>query len=372
MANIPLSIKYRPKKLSEVIGQEVVVRTLTNAFKAKNLHHAYIFAGAFGCGKTTTGRILAAMENCLTNKNGDPCGECSNCKAIFLGKSQDIIETNAASERGIDDVRAIQDLTKYAPINCRVRYVILDESHSLSSAAAEAALKMIEEPPPNVRFILATTEAHALKPTIQSRCEFLKFCKVGWFDLYNHIISVAKQEKVQIDEAAAKLAARASKGSVRNSLQNLQTIIDYAGENTVITADIAAKALGLVDDNAYFLMSEAIVKKDAFSAVKSINQLLSEGKQADQIVNGLSGHLRLLLLAKTCPKVLPSMDVTSDEIKRIEHQVSSIQLGVILEMVSGLTNIYRGFNVNLDPQLLLETFVIDSIIAVTKIEKASK
>jgi len=369
MSNIPLSVKYRPHRLSEVIGQRVVVQTLTNAFKSKNLHHAYIFGGQFGSGKTSVFRILAAMENCLKNKEGEPCGECDNCKTIFSGKSQDIIETNAAKERGIDEMRSLHERIKFAPLKCRVRYVCFDEAHSLTTAAAESALKMIEEPPPNVRFVLCTTDAHKLKPTIHSRCEFLKFGKVGWLDINNHLLQVSKSEDVSLDEAASKLAARYARGSVRNALQNLQAITDYAGSGKQITKDIAVEALGLIDQNVYFVIVDSILKKRPSDAILAVNRLLSEGKQADQVVEGLASHLRYLMLSKACGDSLPELDLTGEEIKKYELQTNQTPLSLLMEMISYLTNIHRGLIVNMDQQLLLERFIMDSLIFVVKLSK---
>ena len=247
MSSIPFSLKYRPKKLDDIIGQEVVVQTLKNSFTSKNLHHAYILEGNTGSGKTTIARIMAAMENCEKGLTLEPCGICQNCREIFDGSSIDVKEIDAASNRGIDDIRALQKEIHFSPINCRVKYIILDEAHSLTGVAAESALKMIEEPPSNVRFILCTTEPEALKPTIHGRCINFNFSKISWMELYNHLVNICKLESIQYDDDAIKMMAKASKGSARNSLQNLQTVAEFAGSNKII-ADSVSKSLGVIDE----------------------------------------------------------------------------------------------------------------------------
>lgn len=357
----PLSIKYRPKKLSEVIGQPVVVKAFTNAFKYGTLHHAYILAGKFGCGKTTVARIVAAMENCVKGSKQDPCGECKNCKEIFAGKSFDIIEMDAASNRGVDDIRQLKKEIYQSPLECRTKYIIIDEAHSLTREGAEAALKMIEEPPDKVRFILATTDPHKLKETIQSRCITWKFNKVGWAELYAHIKNIATKEGLQFEDSALKICAKSSKGSVRNSLQNLQTVVNYVGGGE-ITVEAAKEALGAIDDKLYFDLFDAIANLDAAKALYYVNYLLIDGKEVGLIINGINSHISHLLKARVLKKDLSQFAFTEEEAKRYGEQSDSMFSGhALLMMMKHLREISFGINYNLDPQAELEEFVVSAI-----------
>ena len=322
----PLALKYRPKKLSEVIGQPVVVKAFGNAFKYKTLHHAYILAGKFGTGKTTVARILAAMENCEHGNNNEPCGVCKNCVEIFNGNSFDIREMDAASNRGIDDIRQLKKEIYQSPLECRTKYIIIDEAHSLTKEGAESALKMIEEPPAKVRFILATTDPHKLKDTIQSRCITWKFNKVGWTELYNHIKSIATKEGIKVDDAALKICAKSSQGSVRNSLQNLQTMINYVGCGN-ITVEDAKESLGAVDEKLYFDLMDSIASADASKALYYVNYILMDGKDIGTIINGINTHISHLLKARILQKDLSQFSFSEDESKKYCEQSDAMGSG---------------------------------------------
>lgn len=368
MSDQPLSVKYRPRKLADVMGQDVAVQTLTNAFKSKTLHHAYIFAGKFGSGKTSCARILAAMENCSEGPTLEPCGSCDNCKAIFEGKSLDVKELDAASNRSINDIRALKNESRYNPVNCRVKYFIIDESHSLTPDAVEAMLKMIEEPPPHVRFVLCTTDPHLLKDTIHSRCIVIKFNRIGWTVLHEQVRKVAAAEGLTIDDEALKIAARASSGSARNALQNLQTLVNYAGDRP-ITLEDARKVLNGGDSSLYFHLIDAVTTVKTPKAMQVVNHLLRDGRQANEVVDGLFEHLRNLMVTQTCGDDLASFGFSEDEAKRLRYQSEQAKLGLILAMMKLVGDVSRGLSLNLDPQILLEKFVIESIIEKKKAER---
>ena len=360
-SNEPLSLKYRPKKLSEVIGQPVVVRAFQNAFKYKTLHHAYILAGKFGCGKTTVARIVAAMENCEKGPTQEPCGVCKNCIEIFAGSSFDVREMDAASNRGVDDIRQLKREIYQSPLECRTKYILIDEAHSLTREGAEAALKMIEEPPDKVRFILATTDPHKLKETIHSRCIMWKFNQVGWSELYAHIKGIAIKENLQFDEPALKICAKSSKGSVRNVLQNLQTMMNYVGGGK-ITVEVAKESLGAIDDNLYFDLMDSISKLDASKALYCINYLLMDGKEVGLIINGINTHVSHLLKARILKKDLSQFSFTDEESKRYAEQSDAMGSGIaLLSMMKKLREISFGINYNLDPQAELEEFAMSAI-----------
>lgn len=368
MTDTTLTLKYRPKKLEEVIGQKITVQAIKNAFISKTMHHAYIFGGAYGTGKTSVARILAAMENCEKGPTLEPCGICDNCSAIFTGKSLDVKEIDAASNRSIDDIRDLAKEIRFSPMSGHMRTIVLDEAHSLTGFAAESALKMIEEPPNHVRFILATTDPYLLKDTIHSRCILLRFTKVSLIEIYNHLKYVAENEKLNIEDEALQICARTANGSVRDSLQYLQTLINYIGTDNQITGQSAKEVLGLIDSVLYFHLVDSIVNINAPKGMQVISAIFKDGKDAKHVIDGLYGHLRILMRCITCKGDLVSLGITEDSGKKYDHQAKSINLRLILDMMTFLNDVCRGMLFNLDPQLLMEKYLIDSIIAKKKNE----
>jgi DNA polymerase-3 subunit gamma/tau len=359
---LPLALKYRPKKLSQVIGQPVVVKAFTNAFKMENLHHAYILAGYTGCGKTTVARIVAATENCTANGK-DPCGKCNNCKEIFTGKSYEVIEQDAGSKGNVDDIRALHQSLYTCPVECKTKYVIIDEAHSLSGKAAEAALKMIEEPPPMVRFILCTTEPQAFKETIHGRCIMWGFNKVSRSVIFDHLKNISKKEGLTCDDETLQIMARYSKGSVRNSLQHLQKVMNYVGSDP-ITYESAIEALGVIDSSLYFNLFDGIITKDAVQCFTTINEMFKDGKEAKIVLDGVYEHLNNLLVTRTCRKDLGNFDFTQEESKRYLHQNSTISKNGgddILRMMNLLSTVSFGVSYSLNPAQLLNKFSVESI-----------
>lgn len=364
----PLANKYRPKSLDDLIGQEVVVKTLKNSFN--DWHHAYILEGKFGSGKTTVGRIMAAMDNCLEDDKPTltPCGECDNCKAIFAGKSQDVKELDAASNRGIDDIREIRRESHFAPINSRMKYFLIDESHCLSGQAASAALKFIEEPPTNVRIVLATTDPQLLKDTIHSRCISLNFKSISNIELSNYIEKIAHLENIKISKEAANHISQNSNGSVRNALQNLQKVYNFTGCDEIILED-THKALGTIDENLFFKLLDCINEIDVPSSMIILGQLITEGRNIDSIIRGLGSHLRKLSLARTCGKKVTELGFTEDEAKKYHHQSQKISPFLIDQMQDWMIDTQKAILVNLDPQQYLEKLIMKSIIHVVRSQK---
>jgi len=359
---VPLALKYRPKKLSQVIGQPVVVKAFTNAFKTNTLHHAYILAGHTGSGKTTVGRIIAAMENCKENGK-DPCGKCSNCIEILAGKSYEVIEQDAGSKGNVDDIRAIHKSLFQCPVECKTKYVILDEAHSLSGKAAEASLKMIEEPPPHVRIILLTTEPQAFKETILNRCILWNFKKISRENILQHLKYIAEKENLNCDDKILQIISRYSKGSVRNCLQNLQTVINYVGEDK-ITVDSVLESLGIIDDNLYFDLFNGIIERNTIKCFLAINQMFKDGKDVKIIIDGIYEHLNNLLLSRTCKNDLSNFDFTQEEEKRYLYQNSKILKNggdYILMMMNLLNTVAFGVEYNLNPAQLVNKFAVESI-----------
>jgi len=366
--SIPLAIKYRPKTLDAIVGQDVAVRILQNSFDRKNWHHAYILEGKFGSGKTSVARIMAAMENCENAPTQEPCGTCPRCKEIFEGKSIDVKEIDVASKRSIDDVRALQEDITSCPIFCHMKYIIADEAHGWTGYAADAALKMIEEPPPHVRFVLCTTEPEAFKSTIPSRCITLNFRDIAWHELHAHLGNICKQEKINVQDEALKVIARSARGSARDALQNLQTAFSYAGDEE-ITSEVAQKALGVISNELYYKFIQSILTIDAPNAMLMANQILQNGGNLGKVVDGLTDYLRNLQLLKIGGEDAVSYWVSSEEMAQLKHQIEmgeGIKPTLIKDMFDLLIELRRGVIVNMSANALMDNFAVGAMMAVVK------
>jgi len=367
---IPLANKYRPHKLSDLVGQEVPIRILTNSFKNNGWHHAYILAGGFGSGKSSAARIMAAMENCENGPTLEPCGKCPRCIEIFDGTSIDVKEIDAASNRSIDDIRNLQDEIASCPIYSKMKYVIIDESHGLTNVAADATLKTIEEPPPHVRFILCTTEEQAIKDTIASRCINLHFSRIGWMDLFTNLVKIAKMENMDFEEDALKIIAKSSQGSARNSLQNLQTALNYCGSEKIVVANVQ-KSLGVVDQLVYFKFLQSIFEVNAPETMKTINSMLITGGRAKTIIEDLTENLRNLQLYLVGGKEIVT-DLSDEEMKWLGFLAGKTKPSVLYKMISSLIEVHRGLYVNVDFMALLENFAIGAMIEVVEEKKRNQ
>lgn len=351
--------KYRPKTLSEIIGQPVVKKAFQNAFKYNILHHAYILAGKYGCGKTTIARIVAATENCERGGQ-DPCGVCDNCKEIFEGRSFEVHEMDAGSKGGIDDIRELQKTIQMSPAKCKTRYVIIDEAHSLSGAAAEASLKMIEEPPKYVRFILCTTEPQKFKETIHSRCITWTLSQVTPSEILEHLKMISQKEKIKYEEQALFMIARGSKGSVRNSLHNLQTVANYVGQGT-ITSQAVVEALGEVDERLYFVLTASIIKQDYLSAIQSVQSMFLNGQSSFKVLDGLYRHLNNVLMVKLCQEKVDYFAFSEAELKYYQEQGKAMSPDLLLRMMTLLNEVSMGLTYRIDPEKLFMKYVVDCI-----------
>ncbi len=367
-----LALKYRPKKLANVIGQDATVTTLTNAFNSGKLPQTFVFAGFLGCGKTSVARILAAMENCEQGRTMEPCGKCKMCRDIFDGESTDVKEVNAASDRGIDVIRNLSEFVSTRPINARIKYVILDEVHMLSREAAESALKLFEEPPDGVRFVLCTTDLHKMKGTTQSRCMPFRFGKVPWPIIVEHLKTISALESIQAEEASLKIAAKLTQGSVRNGLRNLQLLRTYAGDR-LITSDLAQQAMGTVNDESYFELMDAVLAKDASTMMKEVVSIFSKGIEFQQVFDGMLDHLRTQMVILSCKNTSGIVYLSDDEKQRYLHQIGKIDrklsIYLIVGMMDKLCEVARLVALNVNPQLLMEKWSVESIMLYAKLER---
>ena len=294
MEYVALYRKWRPKGFSELVGQEHVSRTLSQAVVGGRVGHAYLFSGPRGTGKTSTAKILAKALNCEKGPTTEPCNECESCRRISDGTSMDVMEIDAASNRGIDEIRELRETVKFAPTTGRYRVYIIDEVHMLTSEAFNALLKTLEEPPPQVVFILATTELQKVPPTIQSRCQRYDFKRIAAKDIEARLREVAEASGVAADGAALSLVAREADGGLRDALSTLDQCISLAGDR--VTEPLVREILGLVGRESILRILRALAAKDAKDALEAAGEVLAEGKDAKQLVTELIAELRAIMV----------------------------------------------------------------------------
>ncbi len=302
--------KYRPRTFDDVISQEHVTTTLKNQIAGGCAGHAYLFTGSRGTGKTSCAKIFAMAVNCLDPKNGNPCLECERCREILDGTTTDIVEMDAASNNGVDDVRQLRDEVAYTPVSCKYRVYIIDEVHMLSVPAFNALLKTLEEPPPHVKFILATTELHKVPATISSRCQRFEFRRVNAADSANRLLEVAEKENVRLDSDAAELIARLSDGGMRDALSVLDRCI--AAEDHV-TAQVVRDCAGVADNRHLAAFSEMIASHDTAGCIRLLGELHKGSKDISLVIDELSGYYRDMMLCRTAPNDRDLLSVLPDE-----------------------------------------------------------
>ena len=366
-----LALKYRPRSLSEVIGQECIVRTLSNAFTQKKLHTAYLFCGQFGCGKTSAGRILAAMENCLISPGLHPCGKCRLCTAIFDGSHVDIEELDAAGNMGkVEQTRKLKEAAMYSPVDGAMnKYFICDEVHRMSDSAIDSLLKVLEEPPDNVRFVLCTTDAQKLRPAVISRCQRHDFRPIYWTVIASQLEKIGKQEKLDCEPAALNLCARLAKGSMRNGIRNLEKLISYAGSTKLSAAD-AQSMFGAISELLFYDLMEQVVgmndaKPDASAGFRVINKMLAGGAEFITLYEGVSEMLRNLLVGLTSSSAYELLNLSDEGRTRLTPLLKKIhsqkKTPAILTMIHKLQDAKSAVDLNISPEMALQTWFVQSI-----------
>ena len=286
--------KWRPQRFEDVVGQRAIVAALKNQVAAGRVGHAYLFTGVRGTGKTTCAKIFAKAVNCLDPQNGDPCGQCAVCRGIDDGSILDVVEMDAASNNGVDDIRDLRDETAYTPSICRYKVYIIDEVHMLSTAAFNALLKTLEEPPAHVIFILATTEIQKVPATIRSRCQRYDFTRISPEDIAGRVAQVAGAEGLALTEGAAGLIARLADGALRDALSILDTCAGVTGQ---IDEDVVRRMAGVTDRSYLFRMSDALAARDAASALAELAALRQQSVDVKRLTEELIAHYRSLMLA---------------------------------------------------------------------------
>src|SRR3954447_10978413 len=314
--------RHRPRTFADVVGQEHVVRTLSNAIEHGKVRHAYLFVGSRGTGKTSMAKILAACLNCVNGPTNQPCGVCESCVAIASATSMDVIEMDAASNNSVDDIRDLRERVAYAPVSGRSKVYILDEAHMLSSQAWNAFLKTLEEPPPNTVFVLATTEAAKVLPTVVDRCHRFDFSRPTVEQLASVVRRVAEKEGIQIGPDAVGLLARHATGSFRDALGTLEQLVTYSG-STIAMDDVLA-VLGVADADLVFGAFDAVAANDPKAALLSVAKLGETGRDMGGFMRDLEAHARELLVVHTLGSVPAEISITPDRDARLAEQAGRV------------------------------------------------
>jgi DNA polymerase-3 subunit gamma/tau len=320
MGYLVIARKWRPQSFREVVGQQHVTQTLENAIQTNRVAHAYIFSGARGVGKTTTARILAKALNCAKGPTTEPCNQCDSCKEIAAGTSLDVIEIDAASNRGIDQIRELREMVRYAPAASRYKVVILDEAHQLTEEASNALLKTLEEPPEGVIFVMATTQPEDLVETIKSRSQHFHFRALTFAEISGALERVAKEEKLEIDAGALAVLARAAEGSLRDALSLLEQAIAYCGPS--ITDGPVRQLMGVVGEEALDELIGAIEARSAERVLGLVHRLIAEGHNLQHFCREAIRHFRNLLVARVCGAESELIVAPPSERPRLEKQAA--------------------------------------------------
>lgn len=323
--------KWRPRVFSDVVSQEHITRTLQNQIRTGRTAHAYLFTGSRGTGKTTCSKILAKAVNCLHPVDGNPCLECSACKGIEDGSILDVVEMDAASNNSVDDVRELRDEASYAPSVCKYRVYIIDEVHMLSTSAFNALLKIMEEPPPHVLFILATTEVHKVPQTIVSRCQQYDFRRIRPADSARRMLEISEQEEFTLEPDAAALIARLADGGMRDALSLLDQCAAFSDHIDLRTV---ADTAGIAGSEHLFALSGAILQKDAAAAISKVGELYDNAKGVDRLVSELIGHFRNVMLCKSVADPQNLIVCLPDEMERFMALAKALPLSRILEILA--------------------------------------
>ena len=357
MSYLALYRKYRPYIFDDVVGQGHIVRTLKNQINSHRVAHAYLFSGSRGTGKTSIAKIFARAVNCEEPVNGSACGKCETCKRISDGAGINIIEIDAASHNGVDNIREINEEVKYTPAVGKYKVYIIDEVHMLSTGAFNALLKTLEEPPAHVIFILATTDPQKFPVTILSRCQRFDFKRISAKEIEETLISYMQTEKIDIEEKALAYIARLADGGMRDALSILeQSISFYFGET--ITLDKVLYLVGAVDSNILFEMIDAIAGKDATKVLELCEEVNRQGRSMRQFVSDLLEHSRNLLVAKTTKGGVEVLDYSLEYIEALKKQASDISTNELMRYMKHLSGLEYEMRTSVSPRILLEVALL--------------
>ncbi|MFC6180376.1 DNA polymerase III subunit gamma/tau [Lactiplantibacillus daowaiensis] len=346
---------WRPQRFDDLVGQQMITQTLKNAIMTHQTSHAYLFTGPRGTGKTSAAKIFAKAINCHHLVDGEPCNECATCKAITNGQLNDVIEIDAASNNGVEEIRDIRDKAKYAPTEADYKIYIIDEVHMLSTGAFNALLKTLEEPPANVIFILATTEPHKIPLTIISRTQRFDFRRISAKDSYDRMVYILQQKQVEFDEKALRVIAQAAEGGMRDALSILDQVISF-GDNTV-TLDDALMVTGSVTKKLIADYMEEVTQHVTKPALETMRQILQEGKDANRFIEDLISYTRDVLLYQQAPEMVDSVAMGEND-QRFADFAKSIDAEVLYQMIKTLNDIQQQMRFTTHPDVYLEVLTV--------------
>ena len=357
MSYTALYRKFRPQEFEDVKGQDHIVTTLKNQIKADRIGHAYLFCGTRGTGKTTVAKIFAKAVNCENPVDGSPCGECAICKAIAEGSSMNVIEIDAASNNGVDNIRQIREEVTYSPTEGKYKVYIIDEVHMLSAGAFNALLKTLEEPPSYVIFILATTEAHKIPITILSRCQRYDFHRISIDTIAGRLMDLMQEEKVDVEERAIRYVAKAGDGSMRDALSLLdQCIAFHLGET--LTYENVLEVLGAVDTEIFSCLLRQIINKDITGAIGTLDALVDEGREMGQMVNDFTWYLRNLLLMQSSDDMEDVLDMSREHIEALKEEAQMVKTEVLMRYIRIFSELGNQVKYATQKRILIEIAII--------------
>jgi len=344
--------RHRPQTFADVVGQPAIVRTLGNAVSNEKVHHAYLFVGSRGTGKTSVAKILARSLNCVNRPTLEPCGECEACVAITNSTSLDVIEMDAASNNSVDDIRDLREKVGFAPAMDGWKVYILDEAHMLSTAAWNAFLKTLEEPPPHTTFVLATTEAHKVPATIVDRCHRFDFHRPSLEQITTVLKRIAAAEEIEADDRALAMIARSATGSFRDAIGTLDQLVTYGGKQ--VSFDDVMELLDVADAEIVFAATDAVIGRDPGSALRRVQELSDSGRDPVQFMRDLTAHLRHLIVVQTLGEPPDSFSVTADQVPRMEAQARDLAQAEAVRAIDLLADAIAAVKEGADPRTQLE------------------